>query len=64
MIFRYLNSHGIIGDVVHSHIFQTIALLAMEPPVTLDGEDVRSEKVQEIISMCIQFCISSFTNVV
>lgn len=48
---RYLNSHGIIGDVVHSHIFQTIALLAMEPPVSLDGEDVRNEKVKLLRSI-------------
>lgn len=50
--YRYLNSSGIIGDVVHSHIFQTIALLAMEPPVTLDGEDVRNEKVS-LLFICI-----------
>jgi glucose-6-phosphate 1-dehydrogenase len=30
---------------VHSHILQTIALLAMEPPISLDGEDIRNEKV-------------------
>ncbi|KAL0454606.1 UNVERIFIED_CONTAM: Inactive glucose-6-phosphate 1-dehydrogenase 4, chloroplastic [Sesamum latifolium] len=47
----YLNSYGVIGDVVHSHIFQTIALLAMEPPVTLDGEDVRNEKVKLLRSI-------------
>ncbi|KAI3448454.1 hypothetical protein Pfo_005119 [Paulownia fortunei] len=47
----YLNSYGIIGDVVHSHIFQTIALLAMEPPVTLDGEDIRNEKVKLLRSI-------------
>lgn len=45
---RYPNGYGIIGDIVHSHVFQTIALLAMEPPVTLDGEDVRNEKVYEL----------------
>ncbi|KAK4339769.1 hypothetical protein RND71_041231 [Anisodus tanguticus] len=38
---QYPNGYGILGDVVHSHIFQTVALLAMEPLVTLDGEDVR-----------------------
>ncbi|KAK6121107.1 hypothetical protein DH2020_045159 [Rehmannia glutinosa] len=47
----YSNSYGIIGDVVHSHIFQTIALLAMEPPVTLEGEDVRNEKVKLLRSI-------------
>ncbi|XP_055816553.1 inactive glucose-6-phosphate 1-dehydrogenase 4, chloroplastic isoform X1 [Solanum dulcamara] len=48
---RYPNGYGILGDVVHSHIFQTVALLAMEPPVTLDGEDVRYEKVKVLKSI-------------
>lgn len=30
---------------MHSHILQTIALLAMEPPISLGGEDIRNEKV-------------------
>ncbi|XP_031103388.1 inactive glucose-6-phosphate 1-dehydrogenase 4, chloroplastic isoform X2 [Ipomoea triloba] len=47
----HLDASGIIGDVVHSHILQTIALLAMEPPVTLDGEDVRNEKVKVLRSI-------------
>ncbi|KAG8363940.1 hypothetical protein BUALT_Bualt19G0074600 [Buddleja alternifolia] len=47
----YLNSYGVIADVVHSHIFQTIALLAMEPPVTLQGEDVRNKKVKLLRSI-------------
>ncbi|XP_019233487.1 PREDICTED: glucose-6-phosphate 1-dehydrogenase 4, chloroplastic isoform X2 [Nicotiana attenuata] len=48
---RYPNGYGILGDVVHSHIFQTVALLAMEPPVTLDGEDIRYEKVKVLKSI-------------
>ncbi|PHT41409.1 Glucose-6-phosphate 1-dehydrogenase 3, chloroplastic [Capsicum baccatum] len=48
---RYPNGYGILGDVVHSHILQTVALLAMEPPVTLDGEDVRYEKVKVLKSI-------------
>ncbi|MCD9638988.1 glucose-6-phosphate 1-dehydrogenase [Datura stramonium] len=50
---RYPYGYGILGDVVHSHIFQTVALLAMEPPVTLDGEDVRYEKVYSLYSYVI-----------
>lgn len=42
---RYSEEYGIIGDIIQSHIFQTIALLAMEPPISLDGEDIRNEKV-------------------
>lgn len=42
---RYFDGYGIIRDIVHSHILQTIALLAMEPPISLDDEDFRNEKV-------------------
>lgn len=42
---RYYGKYGIIRDIIHSHVLQTIALLAMEPPVSLDGEDIRNEKV-------------------
>ncbi|KAL6964613.1 Inactive glucose-6-phosphate 1-dehydrogenase 4, chloroplastic [Sarracenia purpurea var. burkii] len=48
---RYCDEYGIIGDVVHSHILQTIALLAMEPPISLDGEDIRNEKVKVLRSI-------------
>ncbi|URD77478.1 glucose-6-phosphate 1-dehydrogenase [Musa troglodytarum] len=30
---RYFGHYGVIRDIVHSHILQTIALFAMEPPV-------------------------------
>lgn len=48
---RYFGGYGIIRDVVHSHILQTIALFAMEPPVSLDGEDIRNEKVKVLRSI-------------
>ncbi|XP_058076241.1 inactive glucose-6-phosphate 1-dehydrogenase 4, chloroplastic isoform X2 [Magnolia sinica] len=48
---RYFDGYGIIRDVVHSHILQTIALFAMEPPVSLDGEDIRNEKVKVLRSI-------------
>ncbi|KDP23353.1 hypothetical protein JCGZ_23186 [Jatropha curcas] len=48
---RYFNGYGIIRDIVHSHIFQTVALLAMEPPISLDGEDIRNEKVKVLRSI-------------
>ncbi|KAJ8752432.1 hypothetical protein K2173_004068 [Erythroxylum novogranatense] len=48
---RYFEGYGIIRDIVHSHILQTIALLAMEPPISLDGEDIRNEKVKVLRSI-------------
>ncbi|KAJ9681689.1 hypothetical protein PVL29_017868 [Vitis rotundifolia] len=50
-IGRYFDGYGIIRDIVHSHILQTIALLAMEPPISLDGEDIRNEKVKVLRSI-------------
>ncbi|KAK7259018.1 hypothetical protein RIF29_24612 [Crotalaria pallida] len=48
---RYFSGYGIIRDIVHSHVLQTIALLAMEPPISLDGEDIRNEKVKVLRSI-------------
>ncbi|KAH7676343.1 Glucose-6-phosphate dehydrogenase (NADP(+)) protein [Dioscorea alata] len=48
---RYFGGYGVIRDVVHSHILQTIALFAMEPPVSLDGEAIRNEKVKVLRSI-------------
>lgn len=48
---RYFDRYGIIRDIVQSHILQTIALFAMEPPVSLAGDDIRNEKVKVLRSM-------------
>ncbi len=37
---------GAIRDVVQNHIFQILSNLAMEPPVRIDSESVREEKVK------------------
>ncbi|MEM6393797.1 MAG: glucose-6-phosphate dehydrogenase [Planctomycetota bacterium] len=39
-------SGGAMRDMVQSHLLQVLSLVAMEPPVTLDGEDIRTEKVK------------------
>jgi glucose-6-phosphate 1-dehydrogenase len=43
--FRYFDNYGIIRDIMQNHLLQILALFAMEPPVTLDAEDIRNEKV-------------------
>lgn len=48
---RYFDKYGIIRDIVQSHMLQTIALFAMEPPVSLAGDDIRNEKVKVLRSM-------------
>ncbi|KAL9650712.1 hypothetical protein ABK040_001766 [Willaertia magna] len=42
----YFDSYGIIRDVMQNHLMQILALLAMEPPVSLSPEDIRNEKIK------------------
>jgi glucose-6-phosphate 1-dehydrogenase len=42
----YFDQSGIIRDVMQNHLLQTMALIAMDCPVTLGAEDVRNEKVK------------------
>ena len=41
----YFDNYGIIRDIMQNHLLQLVALFAMEPPVSLDAEDMRNEKV-------------------
>lgn len=42
----FYDQTGTIRDVVQNHLFQVLSNLAMEPPVGLDSESVRDEKVK------------------
>jgi glucose-6-phosphate 1-dehydrogenase len=42
----YYDSAGALRDVVQNHIFQLLALVAMDPPSTLAAEPVRNERVK------------------
>jgi len=42
---------GAIRDVVQNHLFQVLALLAMEPPPRLDSDSIRDEKVKVLKSI-------------
>jgi glucose-6-phosphate 1-dehydrogenase len=37
---------GAMRDIVQNHLLQVLALMTMEPPVNLDGESIRDEKVK------------------
>ncbi|MCY8447128.1 glucose-6-phosphate dehydrogenase, partial [Bacillus spizizenii] len=43
---RYYEKSGALRDMVQNHIMQMVALLAMEPPIKLNTEEIRSEKVK------------------
>ncbi len=42
----YFDNAGILRDMVQNHLFQVMALTAMEPPVSLNATDLRDEKVK------------------
>ncbi len=41
---KYYEQAGCLRDMFQNHLFQLLALVAMEPPVRYDGESVRSRK--------------------
>jgi len=42
----YYDKSGAMRDMIQNHIFQLMALVAMEPPVALDATSIRDEKVK------------------
>jgi glucose-6-phosphate 1-dehydrogenase len=42
----YYDKSGATRDMVQNHIFQLMALVAMEPPISLDAASIRDEKVK------------------
>ncbi len=48
----YYDRHGgATRDMIQSHLLQVLALLAMEPPVSLEAESLRDEKVKVLRSI-------------
>jgi glucose-6-phosphate 1-dehydrogenase len=47
----YYERVGALRDMVQNHLLQVFALVAMEPPVTLDAEAIRDEKVKLLRSI-------------
>ncbi|YBZ94937.1 glucose-6-phosphate dehydrogenase [Bacillus sp. AK031] len=43
---RYYEKSGALRDMVQNHMMQMVALLAMEPPIKLTTDEIRSEKVK------------------
>jgi glucose-6-phosphate 1-dehydrogenase len=42
----YFESAGILRDMVQNHMFQFLAMMAMEPPVAFEADAVRDEKLK------------------
>jgi len=47
----FYDQTGAIRDVIQNHLFQVLTNLAMDPPVSADGESVRDEKVRVLRSI-------------
>ncbi|MEM7200392.1 MAG: glucose-6-phosphate dehydrogenase [Planctomycetota bacterium] len=43
---RYFEEAGILRDMIQNHLLQVLTLIAMEPPVSLEADAVRDEKVK------------------
>jgi glucose-6-phosphate 1-dehydrogenase len=44
----YYEEAGVLRDMIQNHMLQLLALVAMDPPVSLDANSVRDEKVRLI----------------
>jgi glucose-6-phosphate 1-dehydrogenase len=47
----YYEEAGALRDMVQNHLLQVLSLVAMEPPVSLDAEAIRDEKVKLLKSL-------------
>jgi glucose-6-phosphate 1-dehydrogenase len=43
---RFYEEVGVVRDVLQSHVFQLLAIVAMEPPTVFDAEEFRNEKAK------------------
>lgn len=48
---KYFDRAGMIRDVVQNHVMQLVALVGMEPPVRMEAEAIRDEKVKLLRSI-------------
>ncbi len=43
---RFYENASVVRDIVQNHLLQLLALVAMEPPIDLEADNIRSEKVK------------------
>lgn len=48
---RFFEEAGLLRDVVQNHLMQLLCLVAMEPPVNLNADSIRDEKVKVLQSI-------------
>ena len=47
----YYEQSGALRDMVQNHLLQLLCIVAMEPPISLDADDVRDEKLKVLRSL-------------
>jgi glucose-6-phosphate 1-dehydrogenase len=52
----YFDRSGIIRDMVQNHLMQLLCLLTMEPPQTLNSEDIRARKIDVLEKVKVEAC--------
>lgn len=50
----YFDRTGIIRDMVQNHLIQLLALITMEPPVSLDSEEIKAQKMNLLKSVAVE----------
>ena len=48
---NYYEQSGALLDMVQNHLLQLLCLIAMEPPIKLDANSVRNEKLKVLSSL-------------
>ena len=48
---EYYDGFGAVRDMLQNHLLQLLALVAMEPPISLSADDVRDEKLKVLRSV-------------
>lgn len=48
---KFWEEAGLLRDIVQNHMMQLLSLVAMEPPVNLDADAIRDEKVKALESI-------------
>lgn len=62
----YFDKAGIIRDVVQNHLLQLLSLVTMEAPISLDAEEIRSQKINILkaveLNACRKFQYKGYTD--
>ncbi len=47
----YYEGSGALRDMIQNHVLQLVAMIAMEPPISLDADEIRNKKAEVIRAM-------------